>query len=264
MISLMTAIMASAMYLLSSYYLSRCVRKRLPKGVSRRLPILIAASMGLVLHTMSLTLNLFTQELMLFSFGNALSLVGWIGVFSLLIISLNKPTETLGIFIFPLAAIVTFMPYVFDSTNTISYALGSHIIISVFAYSLLGLAAAQAILFSIQERRFQQRKLTQLIQALPPLQVMEKTLIQLVLTGFIVLSFGIASGAYFIENFFDQHLAHKTFFSLLAWFTYAYFLVGRFRFGWRGQTAAKFTLGAYIFLLISFIGTQLILMAIQH
>jgi ABC-type uncharacterized transport system permease subunit len=264
MISIMTAIMASAMYLLSSYYLSRCIRGDIPAGTSLRVPILVAAAMGLVLHTISLTLNLFTQEAMLFSFGNALSLIGWIGVFSLLLISLNKPTETLGVFIFPLGALVTFMPYFFDTTSTISYALGSHIVISIFAYSLLGLAAAQAILFSIQEKRFQQRKLSQLIHALPPLQMMEKTLVQLVVIGFIVLSFGIASGAYFIEDFFAQKLAHKTFFSLLAWFTYAYFLIGHYRFGWRGQTAAKFTLGAYVFLLMSFIGTQLILISIQH
>lgn len=264
MISLLTAIMASAMYLLSSYYLSRCVKREFKPGQSLRVPILIAAAMGLVLHSITLTLSLFTQDAMLFNFGNALSLIGWAGVFALLMISINKPAETLGIFIFPLGAAVTLLPFIFNETSSISYALGSHIVLSILAYSLLGLAAAQAILFSIQERRFQQRKLSQLIHALPPLQIMEKTLVQLVIIGFIVLSLGIASGAYFIDDFFAQKLAHKTFFSLLAWFTYAYFLIGHFRFGWRGQTTAKFTLGAYLFLLMSFIGTQLIMLALQN
>lgn len=263
MISSLSALMASLLYLMSTYYLTRCIRQTDKTRLSMRVPILISAAVGLVLHSISLTLTLFTQESMLFSFGNGLSLIGWIGVFSLLIISLNKPTETLGIFIFPLAAAVTLTPHFIGNFFAIDYTLGFHVVISIFAYSVLGLATAQAILFSIQEKRFQKRNLTNLIRALPPLQLMEKTLIQLVMIGFIILTLALFSGAYFIDNFFAQNLAHKTFFSLLAWVTYALFLWGHFQFGWRGQKAARYTIWAYSFLAISYIGTQGVLLVVN-
>ena len=263
MISILSALMASSLYLMSSYYLTRCIRRKETSGLSLRLPILVSAAFALVLHTISLTLTLFTPESMVFSFGNGLSLIGWIGAFSLLLITINKPTETLGIFIFPLAASVTLFPHLVGDLHPIAYSLGFHVTISIFAYSVLGLATAQAILFSIQEKRFQKRNLTNLIQALPPLQVMEKTMIQLVIIGFIILTVALLSGGYFIDNFFDQKLAHKTFFSVLAWVTYLLFLWGHFQFGWRGQKAARYTIWAYSFLAISYIGTQGLLIVMQ-
>ncbi|UQB42942.1 cytochrome c biogenesis protein CcsA [Thiomicrospira microaerophila] len=263
MISSLSALMASLLYLMSTYYLSQAIRNTEKNTVNQRVPVLASAAFGLVLHTIALTLTLFNPEGMVFSFGNGLSLIGWIGVFVLLIISLNKPTESLGIFIFPLAASVTLLPMFVGQLHSIEYTLGFHVVISIFAYSVLGLATAQAILFSIQEKRFQKRKLTNLIRSLPPLQVMEKTLIQLVILGFIILSVAILSGAYFIENFFDQKLAHKTFFSILAWITYGLFLAGHFQLGWRGQKAARYTIWAYSFLAISYLGTQGVLLAMS-
>ncbi|WP_029934034.1 cytochrome C assembly family protein [Thiomicrospira pelophila] len=256
MISSLSALMASLLYLMSTYYLLRCIRDTQTTSRSLRRPILGVATFALVLHTISLTLTLFTPESMIFSFGNGLSLIGWIGVFALLIINLNKHTEALGIFIFPLAAMVTLFPQFIGDFHPIDYTLGFHVIISIFAYSVLGLATAQAVLFSAQERRFQRRNLSNLIRALPPLQVMEKTLIQLVVLGYVILTFAIFSGAYFIDNFFSQNIAHKTFFSILAWLTYSLFLWGHFQFGWRGQKAARYTIWAYSFLIISYIGTQ--------
>lgn len=262
MISSLSALMASVLYLTGTYYLTQCIRAKQNTALQLRMPIMLSAAFALVLHTISLTLTLFTPESMVFSFGNGLSLIGWIGVFSLMLISINKPTETLGIFIFPLAALTTLLPQFLGEFHAIDYNLGIHVIVSIFAYSVLGLATAQAVLFSIQEKRFQQRKLTNLIRALPPLQLMEKTMIQLVLIGYIILTAALFSGAYFIENLFDQNLVHKTFFSILAWLTYTLLLWGHYQFGWRGQKAARYTIWAYSFLAIAYIGTQGILLAL--
>lgn len=262
-ISTLSALIASLLYLTSTYYLTQCIRDKQDSVVHKRRPIMIAAFAALVLHTISLTLTLFTPTSMVFSFGNGLSLIGWIGVFSLLLISVNKPTETLGIFIFPLAAISTLLPQVLGEFHPIDYSLGFHVVVSIFAYSVLGLATAQAVLFSIQEKRFQQKKLSNLIRALPALQLMEKTMIQLVIIGYLILTLALFSGAYFIENLFDQKIVHKTFFSILAWLTYSLLLWGHFKFGWRGQKAARYTIWAYSFLAIAYIGTQGVLTLIN-
>ncbi|HHT01012.1 MAG TPA: cytochrome C biogenesis protein, partial [Thiomicrospira sp.] len=77
--------------------------------------------------------------------------------------------------------------------------------------------------------------------------------------GFILLTFALISGAFFVENLFEQHLIHKTFFAILAWFVYGLFLFGQAKYGWRGQTAARFTIWAYFLLILSYIGTTIIL-----
>lgn len=223
---------------------------------NKLLAIVVTATL---LHFLSFAGQLFDNGQILFGFGIGLSLISWIGVTTLLVTNINKSTENLGIFIFPLAGITTLLPFAENSAHALPIELGSHVLISITAYSVMGLAAAQAILYSIQERRFQKRQLTIVFKNLPPLQIMERILIQLVMIGFIFLSFALMSGFFFLEDIFAQHLVHKTFFAILSWITYGTLLVGHFRFGWRGQKAARFTIWAYVLLILSYIGTEIAL-----
>jgi len=128
----------------------------------------------------------------------------------------------------------------------------------------MGIATAQAILYGRQELLFRKKKLSRLMKALPPLQVMETTLIQLVIIGFIFLSFALLSGVFFIEDLFAQHLIHKTFLAILSWLVYGAFLFGHFKYGWRGKKAARYTIWAYVLLVLSFIGTSIILSSLGY
>jgi ABC-type uncharacterized transport system permease subunit len=94
---------------------------------------------------------------------------------------------------------------------------------------------------------------------LPPLQLMEKTLYQLLVLGFITLTFALITGFFFVEDLFAQHLAHKTFFSLLAWLLYGLLLWGHFRRGWRGRKAARLTLWAFVLLMLGYVGSSIVL-----
>ena len=194
--------------------------------------------------------------------GVLLSLIGWLAVVVMLLIHLKQPIMILGLFVFPLSALFAFSSLFIDYTHLIPAKVGTHVLLSISADSLLTLATAQAILYSIQERRFKQKKVGTILNILPPLQVMEKVLIKLVIAGFTLLTLSLLSGALFVENLFAQHLVHKTFFAILAWLTYAIFLWGHFQRGWRGQKAAKYIIWAYLLLSLSYIGTQLILMFI--
>lgn len=224
----------------------------------RKLLIYAVAAAGF--HLISFSHNLVHDNTIVFNFGMGLSLISWIAVIVLLVTNLNKATENLGIFIFPISAITVLLPMMGFENHPLPFPLGSHVLMSITAYSIMGLAAAQAALYAVQESRFQKRQLTTIFKNLPPLQVMEKTLIQMVLIGFIFLSFALLSGVFFLEDIFAQHLVHKTFFALLAWFTYGLLLFGHFRFGWRGQKAAYYILWAYFLLILSYIGTEAILM----
>jgi ABC-type uncharacterized transport system permease subunit len=63
----------------------------------------------------------------------------------------------------------------------------------------------------------------------------------------------------YVDDLFAQHLAHKTLFTLLSWLLVGALLLGHWRFGWRGQRAAKLSLLGYGLLVIGFAGSQFVL-----
>ena len=262
LISGFSALFASLLYLYASSLIWRKIQSR--ATIDIRSQVIQLAVIATVLHAYALSATLWIDNGINFNFGNVLSLIALLGSAILLITNINKNTETLGIFIYPLAAISTLMPLAIDSAIPMSFEIGSHVLISISAYSIMGIATAQAVLYAVQERRFRTKQLSRLMQALPPLQVMEKTLIQLVLIGFIFLSFALLSGVFFIEDVFAQHLIHKTFFSILSWLVYATFLFGHFKYGWRGQKATRYTIWAYVLLIISYVGTEIVLQFIGY
>jgi ABC-type uncharacterized transport system permease subunit len=83
-------------------------------------------------------------------------------------------------------------------------------------------------------------------------------------TGIVFLTVSLTSGFIFIENLFAQHLVHKTVLSILAWIIFTGLLIGRSRYGWRGQTAIQWTLIGFILLLLAYFGSKLVLELILH
>ncbi|WP_321324605.1 cytochrome C assembly family protein [Thiomicrorhabdus sp.] len=252
-----SAILASSLYLFASVIIWKNIQSPTQKNIRPTIIKIVAAA--IVLHLLILSRSIWVNSSIYFDIGNGLSLVMLLASMILLTTHLNKPTETLGIFIYPIAAISTLLPLMIDERMQLPLELGSHVLISIAAYSIMGLATAQAILYGVQERNFKAKRLTKLMKALPPLQVMESTLLQLVKIGFIFLTFALISGAFFVENLFEQHLIHKTFFAILAWLVYGVFLFGHAKYGWRGQTAARYTVWAYFLLILSYIGTTIVL-----
>jgi ABC-type uncharacterized transport system permease subunit len=134
-----------------------------------------------------------------------------------------------------------------------------HIILSVLASATFTIAAIQALLLATLVRQLKHRQTSGLIDALPPLQTMEQLLFELLWAGITLLSASIIVGFIFVDDLFAQHLAHKTVFSLIAWVVFAGLLVGRHRFGWRGKTAVRWTLGGVTLLMLGFFGSKLVL-----
>ncbi len=230
----------------------------------RRTQLILYTFIGLVAHASSIALAMHQQDQWVFGFGIALSLIGWSAAAALWIGMLTKPTEMLGLIIFPFAALLTLAPLVITHTHPLPMEYGAHIVLAILAYGLFFLAATQAILFLIQEKRFRAHQLGRLFGALPPLQLMEKTLYQLLILGFITLTFALITGFFFVDDLFAQHLVHKTFFSLLAWLLYGLLLWGHFRRGWRGRKAARLTLWAFVLLMLGYVGSTFVLEFLLH
>lgn len=203
-----------------------------------------------------------------FSFFSTASLVAMIVALLLLVAALNKPVEKLGIAVFPIAAIMLGLELNFaDKSSSLSHhsmAMTAHILTSIIAFSLLNIAALQAVLLYIQDQQLKSHPPKRFIQSLPSLQAMEALLFQMLSAGVLFLTLSLASGFIFIEDLFAQHLVHKTVLSLSAWIIFFSLLLGRKRYGWRGTTAIQWTVSGFVLLLLAYFGSKLVLELILH
>ncbi|MDH5693206.1 MAG: cytochrome c biogenesis protein CcsA, partial [Gammaproteobacteria bacterium] len=197
------------------------------------------------------------------SFSNVASLATWFVTGLLLLSALQKPIENLGLVILPLSALTLVMQQLLTSEHVLSTGqsqeLGIHILFSILAYSLLGLAAVQALVLSFQERQLHNRHPGGLIRALPPMETMENWLFQMLVAGLLLQSVSLLTGVFYLEDMFTQHMVHKTVLSIAAWLVFAILLWGHWRHGWRGRTAVRWTLSGFVTLLLAYFGSKYVL-----
>ena len=256
-------ILSASAYLTSAVLLAR----NTIQNQSPRLSLYLAWGATFI-HLARLGSPLLHTQTFNFSFFNIASLVSCLVSFLLLIAAINKPVEKLGIALFPIAALMLCLNYLFPSTSqplqSNSPPMLLHILSSIIAFSLLNIAALQAILLAIHEQQLRNHPPKRFILRLPALQTMESLLFQMISTGLVFLSLSLVSGFVFIDDLLAQHLAHKTLLSILAWFIFSGLLFGRMRYGWRGKTAIKWTLIGFLLLLLAYFGSKLVLELILH
>ncbi|MDH4274804.1 MAG: cytochrome c biogenesis protein CcsA [Gammaproteobacteria bacterium] len=215
-----------------------------------------------VAQALALSQGIFHFDGLDLSFANVASLSAWFVTLLLITTAINKPVENLGILVFPIAGLSALLTYIVPTRHTVdTHALGMdiHILLSILAYSLLGMAACQALLLSVQERHLHQRKPGGFIRALPPMETMEGLLYQLLAFGFALQTLAMLSGALYLTNWFAQHMVHKTVLSILAWCLFATLLWGHWRYGWRGRTAVRWTVGGFVALMMAYFGSKYVL-----
>lgn len=218
---------------------------------------------GLTLHTWLLYMAIFSHAALNLAFFNALSLAAWTVVAALLLSSINKPIENLGLVVLPLAAVTVLLDMLYPATpflqDSTSWVLKLHVLLSMLAYSLLTLGSVQAILLWVQDSYLRGRKPGGFVRALPPLMTMEDLMFELLGIGFILLTLALLSGFAFLDDMFAQHLVHKTVLSVVAWLVFGGLLIGRRLWGWRGRKAISWTLTGFGILVLAYFGSKLVL-----
>jgi ABC-type uncharacterized transport system permease subunit len=216
-----------------------------------------------VLHAVVLYGALFTPAGLDLGFFHALSLATWVIVALMLVLSIAQPVDNLGIGLFPLAAIALLADLALGNAQPGPLITGagieSHVLVSLVAWAVLGLAAMQAIVVGIQHRRLHRKLPTGAVRALPPLYVMETLLFRMIGIGFALLTLALLTGFVYLEDMFAQDVAHKTALSLLAWIMFGTLLGGHHAWGWRGPTAVRFTTGGFALLVLGYFGSKLVL-----
>lgn len=256
------AITAVVLYLWVAFRLFRRLKQGTSMTLDKRLPI--AAGMGaMTLHGLVLYTTVLTLDGVNLSFFHATSLLTWMVALLVLVTSIYRPVENLAIAVLPLAALSVLLGLLFPGTHTVLddrvIGLEIHILISVLAFSVLTIAAIQAALLAIQNNHLRTRRPGGFIRMLPPLETMETLLFNMIGFGFALQTLSLISGFVFLEDMFRQHIAHHTLLSLTAWLVFAILLWGRFRFGWRGRTAVRWTAAGFFVLLLAYLGSKLVL-----
>ena len=220
---------------------------------------------ALLTHFLSITMSLSNDNSLSFNFVSLCSYVMCFISIILFIATLNRRIHSLGIIILPFTVLsIVFLMFSNESSNyiPINSGLSFHILSSLLAYSTLMLSAIQSILLAMQNNFLHQRiknpKHSHFIRTLPSLEDMEYFLFNLIGIGILLLSISLLSGFYFLDNLFGSHVAHKTILSLFSWIIYSALLLGRWKYGWRGKTAVRWTITGFIVLALAFFGSKFI------
>ncbi|MDQ3287976.1 MAG: cytochrome c biogenesis protein CcsA [Pseudomonadota bacterium] len=194
-------------------------------------------------------------------FFAALSLVGLGMALLTTAVGASGRMAALGVVVFPLAAVTLlgYRLYGHVPALNLDWRLLLHAWLALLAYATLAIAALLAIMSWLQERALRQRQFHAWLRALPPLVELETLLFRTVAVGFILLSAALLTGVLFVEDLLAQHLVHKTVLSALSWLAFAALLIGRWRLGWRGSVAVRWTLVAMAFLLLAVFGSKFVL-----
>jgi ABC-type uncharacterized transport system permease subunit len=167
----------------------------------------------------------------------------------------------LGVLSFPLAGLLLFAYHAYghEPSQELGWRLQLHAWMALLAYASLAIAALLALMLWAQERALRRREFHAWLRALPPLTELEELLFRTITVGFILLTATLLTGMLFVENLFAQHLIHKTVLSVLSWLAFGALLLGRWRYGWRGGKAVRWTLAAMGLLLLAFFGSKFVL-----
>ncbi len=140
-------------------------------------------------------------------------------------------------------------------------AFRAHLLMSMTAYSLFLIAAVHAVFLAVAERALQRPAGKTAPVGMLPLLTIEALLFRLLEVGFAVLTLTLLTGIIFSKQTFGQHLpfTHMTVFGIASWIIFAALLLGRHRYGWRGQRAIYGTLVGFAMLFLSYMGAQFVL-----
>lgn len=248
------AVAAAVLYIVATVGIGRT------GGQSR---LAAAALLALVLHGVVLAGGVIRAGQLSVGFTEALSLFAWQAALLLWILCLLQRLQVLALAVYPAAAIAAVVaawwPGALTAVPLLEWKIQLHIALSLFAAGFLSLAAVQALALAIQDRHLHDRQAAPAGLRLPPLQTMESLLFQLILAGFFTLSLSLATGLLFVDDLLAQHLAHKTVLTSLAWAVFGTLLWGRWRRGWRGRVALRWTLAGYAFLVTGYFGSKFVL-----
>lgn len=234
-------------------------------GGRKALIVLVVVFQAFLIHW-----QMFPEGHLNLSLGVSLLMVSWVTVVMYSLVAVRIPMGILESWVLLVAGILSLAPIVFvgdqPEPNSGSGLFKIHLVLSLIAYGLYGLATVHAILMAILEKRLHDGFELPHWGTLPSLVFMDQLLFRMLWVGFIFLTATDASGIFFSQQIFGKPLVwnHKVVFSVVAWMIYGCLLAARYGWGIRGRKAAQWTLLGFLMLLMAFVGTKFVLEVVLH
>jgi ABC-type uncharacterized transport system permease subunit len=233
-------------------------------AVARHRAILLVVLAAWLVQGAALAQALWIEGQLFLGVGHSIAAFTWIAVATLGVVSLRDQASTLGMLVWPFAAVGCVAAEVWPGVHAIAGSdrplLQGHLVAAMLAYAFFTLAGLQAWLMQWTEGRLHAGRVDGWVSQLPPVITQEQVLFRLIWSGFVLLSLNLVSGALFAEEIFDRALPfnHKTVLGITSWLIFGWLLLGRHIGGWRGRIAARMTITGCIVLLLAYIGARFV------
>jgi ABC-type uncharacterized transport system permease subunit len=139
------------------------------------------------------------------------------------------------------------------------WPLAVHVVLAMGSAGMFAVAAVLVAMLAAQDAALRAGRAGGWLATLPPVESLERALFSVIGIGTGALTVAILAGLLFVTDLFAQHLVHKTVLALIAWAIFAWLLAGRWRFGWRGRKAARYTIAGFVVLAVAYFGSKFVL-----
>jgi ABC-type uncharacterized transport system permease subunit len=224
-----------------------------------------AALAGAFFHFVSLTETLYAAHRALpVDTHETLSLLGLILAAAFLLLALRYKTVAFGIFLLPIAVLLTIVPAFNPGHETIAYPpfgnqartgwLLLHIALLLAAYAALFLSLLASLFYLVQERRLKQKRsarpLSRFAAWLPPLETLDQIALNALRFGLPCMTAGLLIGSVLaLETTGPTFFADpKVLLSIAMWVAYVLMIFIRRHSGLRGRRAVY--LSSFVFLVV--------------
>lgn len=229
---------------------------------ARPWPAALVAALAVAAHALILFRSIETSSGLRLAITDSASLVGWVVGATAFVSLLGRPLAALPAAPLALAGVLaagTGLLSGFAEIHAPQWEITAHIALAALAAGWLSIAALLVLLIAWQDARLRGRARLGILSLLPPIETMERMLFRALGGGFVVLTFALLTGLFFVQNIIAQHLAHKVTLAIIAWVVFGVLLWGRFRYGWRGRRALRFTVAGFVILALAYFGSKFVL-----
>ena len=190
----------------------------------------------------------------------------WATTFAYLVLGLMPRFRFIGAFVSPVLFIVgvfALMPSLdppHGDKPVFSGGMRSlHAATIMLAYGAFGLCAAASAMFLTQQHNLKFDKLRAMLSLLPSIERLNKVASRLALVGFVLFTIGLAAGGQLPHNDGVIYWREtKVLWSAFVWLLYAGLLFGHMRAVFTGRRFAIGLIGIFVFLVLTFWGTNLL------
>ena len=223
---------------------------------------------GFLSHTLELAMLVSQiRQMPVTTLPQTFSLFAWAIVGSYLAFQLKFNIRILGTFVSPLAVVFMLLSSAIpgrvipNSKLFKSFWLTIHVATMFIGMAIFALAFCAGIMYLLQERQIKSKSFGLLYRRLPSLEVLDSLNYVCLTFGFPLITIGLISGFVYAGAVWQSfwHWDPKEILSVVTWLIYAVLLHERLAVGWRGRRAAIMAIIGFSVILVTFVGTSVIL-----